>query len=229
MIVTRCFCSIKFYALIACCITLFSLQGQVGKTLSQDTVRIEKRRFIAPIWTYQDMNRDIYGLALGFSSRNKLFNTRTNGVRIEAVGMGLFLAMLPSFPEREEDEFREIMEAAPFQVINGVNLSPLGSLCGCDVNGISLGGWGQWMRSVNGISASIAMNIVERNNGVSLGAWNISTQTSGIQLGLIYNQAMVVHGIQIGSFNVAKKLKGFQFGLWNVNQKRKLPLVNWAF
>lgn len=36
-------------------------------------------------------------------------------------------------------------------------------------------------------------------------------------------------GVQIGAVNQAKKLKGIQFGLWNVNEKRSLPIFNWNF
>jgi hypothetical protein len=36
-------------------------------------------------------------------------------------------------------------------------------------------------------------------------------------------------GLQIGIVNKSKNLRGIQIGIWNVNQKRKLPLLNWNF
>jgi hypothetical protein len=36
-------------------------------------------------------------------------------------------------------------------------------------------------------------------------------------------------GIQIGIYNKTLKLRGFQFGLWNVNERRSFPLINWNF
>jgi len=192
-------------------------------------MKADSRRPMLPIWTYQDKNRDIYGLSLGIHSRGKFFNTRTNGLRIEAVGIGIILSMMPHFPENNDSVHLHIMSEPARQIVNGVNLSPLGSMCFCDVNGISLGGWGQWMRSVNGFSASLFMHLTERHHGISFGAWNVNTQTKGLQLAIIYNQSMSIQGMQIGLFNKAYRLQGFQIGLWNVNAKRKLPLLNWSF
>ncbi|MFP9115871.1 LA_2272 family surface repeat-containing protein [Flavobacterium sp. RHBU_3] len=36
-------------------------------------------------------------------------------------------------------------------------------------------------------------------------------------------------GLQLGVVNRTKKLKGIQIGLWNINEKRSLPIVNWNF
>lgn len=36
-------------------------------------------------------------------------------------------------------------------------------------------------------------------------------------------------GLQIGIRNKSDNMKGIQIGLWNVNGKRKLPIINWNF
>ncbi len=36
-------------------------------------------------------------------------------------------------------------------------------------------------------------------------------------------------GLQIGVVNKAKRLRGIQLGIWNINERRKLPLINWNF
>ena len=38
-----------------------------------------------------------------------------------------------------------------------------------------------------------------------------------------------MRGLQIGVVNKSKNLRGIQIGIWNVNQKRRLPLINWNF
>jgi hypothetical protein len=36
-----------------------------------------------------------------------------------------------------------------------------------------------------------------------------------------------MRGLQIGIFNASKHTKGVQLGIWNKNEKRKLPIINW--
>ena len=152
----------------------------IAQESTQSDTSFQKRKVILPIWTYQDPNREIYGVSFGIRSRAKHFNTRTNGFRVEAIGIGILLSMMPEFPVNNDSTHVQIMEQPPSQIVNGMNLSPLGSMCFCDVNGVSLGGWGQWMRSVNGFSASLFIHLTEQHNGVSFGAWNVNTQTRGI-------------------------------------------------
>jgi hypothetical protein len=49
---------------------------------------------------------------------------------------------------------------------------------------------------------------------------------NGVELGL-QNQAHRMNGLQLGLFNRCVELNGLQIGLWNVNEKRRLPFVNW--
>lgn len=99
------------------------------------------------------------------------------------------------------------------EVINGINIS--GSGIGGDyvINGISVGFVGHLTRQVNGISASV-INFSQIHNGIQIA---------------VYNECYKMHGIQIGLENHSKHTRGIQLGFWNVNERRKLPLINWNF
>ncbi len=66
-------------------------------------------------------------------------------------------------------------------------------------------------------------------NGLQLGVSSHGFKTKGIQLAMIRNTAQEMRGVQIGLTNKSDDFRGIQIGLWNVNQKRKLPFVNWNF
>jgi hypothetical protein len=52
---------------------------------------------------------------------------------------------------------------------------------------------------------------------------------NGVQLGGLANFSKKMDGLQIALFNKSENFRGLQIGLWNVNQKRKLPFINWNF
>ena len=66
-------------------------------------------------------------------------------------------------------------------------------------------------------------------NGLQVGFSNNGHKIKGLQIGILGNNTHEMKGVQIGLINKSKKLKGLQIGLWNVNQKRKLPFINWNF
>jgi hypothetical protein len=99
-------------------------------------------------------------------------------------------------------------------------------------------------RIIKGVQLSDLYSQAEEIAGVQLGAFNNTNEIKGLQIGYIYSEAEEVKGVQlayiyskaeevkgvqIGFVTKTTKLKGFQFGLWNVNEKRKLPLINFNF
>lgn len=187
-----------------------------------------------PVGTFHQKNMNITGISAGLFSGYGDFgetsaNVQTNGIRLEVPGMGILLPLLPKSPISEDaDDFKAKMATPASERINGFNLSPAGTICDCITNGISAGAIGQVNRQVNGVSASIILNMAERHNGVQLSMFNESYAMNGIQIGLS-NYGQQARGFQIGIFNQSKNLKGIQIGLWNKNQKRKLPILNWNF
>ena len=190
-----------------------------------------------PIWTFHEKNVNIHGISVGLvstgtSERNT--NTNTNGIRLELIGIGILIPMIPNIPTFEERYSERI---------NGLNLSTLGTACDCLTNGISVGGVGQINYQVNRISLSAMINITQKQNGIMVATVNYSHTMNGLQLGfnnngeeikgvqvaLTINETEKMRGLQIGVVNKSENLRGIQIGIWNVNQKRRLPLINWNF
>jgi hypothetical protein len=187
-----------------------------------------------PAGTFHQKNLNINGISVGLYTGfgdfgDSVANVHTNGMRLEAVGMGILSPLLPKSPISEDDrQFNALMATPASEQINGFNLSPAGTMCDCITNGVSAGAIGQYNRQVNGLSASIVINLAEKHNGVQLAMFNESFAMNGLQIG-VSNYAQRSRGIQIGLFNQSKNLKGIQLGLWNKNQRRKLPILNWNF
>ena len=204
-----------------------------------------KRKNYFPIWTFHQDSINIHGLSIGLWSFNSEPRyTNTNGIKLEIIGIGIGIPLIPRSPIVETDSaFIKLKQEPLSERINGLNLSASGSACHCLTNGLTAGFIGQIHFQVNGISASLFMNFTQKHNGfmtamfndayymngLQVGLGNNGYKTKGVQIGLIGNNAKEMKGLQIGLFNKSEKFKGLQIGLWNVNQKRKLPLINWNF
>jgi hypothetical protein len=188
-----------------------------------------KRKNIFPIWTYHQKNRNIHGISLGLITPEK-GNSNTNGIKIELIGLGLALLLIPRSPIAENDAvFTALLNDSISEKINGIALSASGTACNsCVYNGATIGGVGQVVRKVNGFSAVFFMNFTQIVNGLQMGILNDNYYLRGMQLGG-FNLTVKAKGVQIGLLNKAKEFNGLQIGLWNVNQRRKLPIINWNF
>jgi hypothetical protein len=207
--------------------------------------QIEKRKNYFPIWTFHKDSINIHGISVGlWSFNNEPRFTNTNGIKIELIGLGIGIPLIPKSPIVETyNAFLKLQQEPLSERINGLNLSASGSVCHCLSNGLTMGFIGQIHFQVNGISTSLFMNFTQRHNGVmaalfndayymngvQVGLGNNGFKTKGVQIGGIGNYTEEMNGVQIGLYNKSEKLKGIQIGLWNVNQKRKLPLINWNF
>jgi hypothetical protein len=182
--------------------------------IQQDSVI--KRRNIFPIWTFHSKNTTIYGVSLGlWSYSENLKFTNTNGLKLELIGLGFVLPLIPESPVAESEiEFDNLKNDTMSETINGISLSATGAFCDCIVNGISAGFIGQFEHKVNGVSASFLININQIHNGVQIG---------------FINETYKMRGIQIGGINKSSNTRGIQIGIWNINEKRKFPLINWNF
>ena len=214
---------------------------------AQDSLTI-KRKLRFPAWITHSANKDIVGVSLAafpkgvFKSDTTL--TRTFGLRIEASLLAALSPLMPKSPVSESFEnYKATQNSKLTEIIYGVNLSS-GTFGSTRVNGISGGLFLQYLYSMNGVSFSPLGNLMEKHNGISLsilgneayianglfiGLGNLAVDFNGIEIGVI--NTVVGHGvgIQIGLFNEAKDFKGIQLGLWNKNEKRSLPFVNWNF
>ncbi|MCC6701124.1 MAG: hypothetical protein IT221_06355 [Fluviicola sp.] len=183
---------------------------------AQDSL-IAKRSHRFPIWSFHTKNKTIDGISFGLASvPNKQRNVKTNGIKIELLGVGFFTSMVPQSPIATSDtSYLDFMNAPLSETVNGISLSVFGTAADEKVNGITLGLWGEYLTQINGVGAVCFVNFVQKVNGV--------------QAAFLMNDCYELHGLQIGLLNRTQRLKGFQIGLWNVNSKRKLPLINWSF
>lgn len=195
------------------------------KSFSQEIQR--KNHFL--FWTYHQKNANTQGISLGLGSFKESMNNYTNGLKIELIGMGILLPLIPKSPIADsETEYENLMKTPISERINGIVVSGAGTVCDCTTNGINIGLIGHTNRKLNGISIALVINIAQKNNGIQVSAFNESFYMNGLQVGLT-NYSYNTNGLQIGLMNTSKKLKGIQIGLWNANQKRKFPLINWNF
>ena len=183
-----------------------------------------------PIWTFHQDSINIHGISIGLWSVNgEPRHTNTNGIKLELIGVGILIPLIPRSPIVETDSaFIKLKQEPLSERINGLNLSASGSACHCLTNGVTAGFVGQIHYQVNGISASLFMNFTQKHNGIMTAMFNYAYYMNGLQVGL-GNNGFRTKGVQIGLFNKSEKFKGIQIGLWNVNHRRKLPIINWNF
>ncbi len=128
-------------------------------------------------------------------------------------------------------------------MVNGISVNPLFTLSGA-TNGIGLNGFIGFLDIMRGISITSFWNsnakaygitIAGMTNyniktyGIQVSLFNKSVCMKGIQIGGIHNSAYIMKGLQIGLFNKSENTTGIQVGLFNKNEKRSLPFINWNF
>jgi hypothetical protein len=206
-----------------------------------------KKKNYFPFGTYHKDSINIDGISVGLGTwGDRVKNTNTNGIKIEAIGLGILVPLIPHSPIVEDDSSWQALQKEPIsERINGLVISASGTVCHCITNGISVGYAGQINYKLNGFSYAGFFNFSQQQNGVMAALFfNQSYIINGVQIGFVGNTSYHLNGIQIsginetfvsakgiqiGLINKSAKLKGIQLGLWNVNQKRKFPLFNWAF
>lgn len=145
----------------------------------------------------------------------------TNGLEINLNPLGPFAAgaiffyhfIEPKTWEPVKDTM-DMQVVKNFKKINGVQIAFL-NIEPTVMNGIEIHMAGSYGTLVNGVSVGLIVNKRYRLNGLGVA--------------VVGNHDAIVNGVQVGLFNTASKLKGFQFGLWNKNEKRSLPFINWNF
>lgn len=199
----------------------------IAATVSAQPTGIQK---LVVAGTFHKTGRTINGLSYGLWSGDGDKTTITNGARIEMPGIGIFAMVWPESLVAETDSaYENVMHMPVSEKINGLNISATGTACNCTVSGISFGSFGQYLMKMNGLSLS-GLNMVQHGNGVQLAMYaNDNYKMNGIQLAFFNNYSTRMRGLQVAAINHSKNSRGIQIGLWNVNEKRKLPFINWNF
>jgi len=182
-----------------------------------------------PIWAFPSCGNTIHGIAVGLADIKDSCITNVNGIRLEAIGLGLGVGFLGYHPSYDVND-SILMNQPPTGTINGINLSLFGTIKFDNLNGLTIGGFAQALNNVNGVMISLAGNISTEFSGLQLSVMgNDAYSVKGLQLCMVSNSVHDLKGVQIGLINQSQKTKGFQIGLWNINEKRKLPIINWCF
>jgi hypothetical protein len=218
------------------------LIGKIGFSQS-----LENRKIRLPIWTFHQKNVSIYGVSLGaYSLVGDYRNTVTNGIRIEAPGLGFIGWIFGGSQLDRIDTITNGIKRKDFsfsEIVNGLNISSgslgsinyngltlaLGAQSGELLNGLSIVGLTSSFHKINGVCiGGILVNETLQLNGIQVSLGNSAVVMSGLQIGGV-NEAKTMKGIQIGIVNKTYKSKGIQIGLWNINEHRKFPITNWNF
>ena len=201
-----------------------------------------------------NVNGLVFGL--GHIINKNISKQTINGLNIEAnpapaLGalVGFFAIMhlddviknskVPDSIKGTEAHFRlDFFDGSPNLKLRGVNLST-----GCFFTPTSMSGLNislanifkdfkgfsitpVWTIVNNQVGFSIGM--INANNvlkGSTVGVYNQSYELKGVLVG-VFNQTGNNHGLQVGVFNRSNS-EGPQIGLWNINNKRSLPFINW--
>lgn len=228
--------------ILSFCILFISISsfGQLQKT--------ENRKLRFPAWVFHSKNTDVIGLSLGVLPKDVFKDTtltRTFGLRIEAPGFGVIAPLMPTSPVSNSKKNYDLkMSESLTEKVYGFNLSS-GTFGAMEINGFSGALMIQYIYKMNGLSIACISNLMEKQNGISIsvlgneiyksnglmigGIGNDTHYLNGIQIGINNGVSAKGYGIQIGLFNTAKNFKGLQLGLWNKNDKRSLPILNWNF
>lgn len=190
-----------------------------------------------PVWTHHDYNADkINGVSLGIGSYPPK-RCDVNGLKIDLLGLGFFLPM-----GLGEDPFylgNDSLSLANLDTIsfldtnqyqtNGIYLSLTGDKEDL-VNGLSIHPIGGLNTRSNGLSVFGLIGFNSMSNGLMIsGLFSSSGVSKGLNISGLYSSAIYMKGLQIALVNRSIKTKGIQFGLWNINEVRSLPLINWNF
>jgi hypothetical protein len=93
---------------------------------------------------------------------------------------------------------------------------------------LTIADWG--FSEIYGLDLNIGSSEIISVKGVSIsGLYNVNTSIKGLAISGVCNLNKNCNGLEIALINNSIKLHGFQIGLWNKNQKRSLPIVNWCF
>ncbi|HMG89832.1 MAG TPA: hypothetical protein VK589_07225 [Chryseolinea sp.] len=133
---------------------------------------------------------------------------------IELLPVGSFPPLFGSFLSRDSTLFAGPPDSTVV-IIKGVDLSAGGAFGPTEITGFYIGG---------------VSTIVNKLDGFSLtGVHTIAHEMKGFSISGLRNQSRRARGVQIALFNSSLDFRGIQFGLWNKNQRRSLPFVNWNF
>lgn len=199
--------------------TIFYFKKSTGRVYVDSAVKsrpIVKRG----VWFSPTAATKVKGVNLGLQTTSSEVDGLTvEGVNISADFLSVFMTMYGMFMLGEDN--------------NLINMADTVDRSGMKyhIDGLSISGGGLIEnQQVRGVSINGGICTVTQANGLVItGFQNITGEFNGVMVTALRNRSVKGRGLQVGLLNICKDFKGIQIGLWNVNSKRRLPLINWSF
>ena len=206
---------IKIITSVLFAIVSISLQAQ---KIEPDTLKIDKKY---GAWVSPSKASHVYGLMFNFWSKDTGPYPKIYGAEFNICPVSVFAPFLISLYSLDihktfklADDMKDSVDYSKFKKVNGCQIgfmNPEPTV----INGLDINASGSFESVTHGVTVSVATNNHYVINGFTFAA--------------IANSDYKCRGVQMAMFNSCIDLKGFQFGLWNKNQKRSLPFINWVF
>lgn len=208
----------KSFILFQLLMSSYILSSQ-SDSINNSKIKEQDKKYI--MWASPSKATHVYGLMFNVWSKDSLPFPKIYGVEFNICPLGVFAPFLISFYSLDlphtfnlADDITDTVDYSKFKKVNGcqigfINTEPT------VINGLDINASGSFESVTNGITLSVATNSHYMINGFTFA--------------VIANSDDKCRGVQMALLNNCKNLKGFQFGLWNKNQRRSLPFINWAF
>ncbi len=172
------------------------------------------------VWFTPSNANNINGLNLALETMSLDNGPLTiKGVNISAGALSMFLSVYSMMAIGQGNaliNMADTVDKSKMETsVRGFSVSAGGIFGETELKGVSINGGMCGVTSVKGLLIT--------------GLQNLTEEFYGVEITAIRNRSIKGGGLQVGLFNICKHLKGVQIGLWNVNSKRKLPLINWSF
>jgi len=201
-----------------CGITCY-YQG-IGPAACEDTTQKGPPIIKKGIWITPSNVNKIKGVNIGLLTAN--LNEKPlaiNGVNLNADILTAFLSVYAVLSIKSTSSLINMPDTIDRSdirdTVTGLSLSGGGLAGDLQLKGVSING--------------LICTAIETKGVVITGTQNLTNTFKGVEITSLRNRAIQGRGVQIGLLNICKHLKGIQLGLWNVNSKRKLPIINWSF
>jgi hypothetical protein len=175
------------------------------------------------IWFMPSKAEAIHGIAINswFSSAHFNDDILINGAQVQISPIAVFpciynIAALAqgSYLQGYIEKCNNLSPGKSRKTINGVN--------------ITIADWG--IHKLNGCEINLMSSEVIYVNGVSIsGLHNKNKERHGLAIAGVSNLSAESRGVEIALFNNSRDFRGVQLGIWNINHKRSLPILNFAF
>ncbi len=209
---------IKATILIQLLLGSYNLSSQNDSINNQKSSVIDKKYIM---WASPSKATHVYGLMFNFWNKDHGLYPKIYGTEFNISPVGIFAPFLISLysldiPKtfNKSDDLVCPANYDGFKKVNGLQLGFI-NLEPTVINGLDINASGSFESVTNGVTVSLVRNE--------------HFVVNGLTVAVIANTDYKCRGTQIALLNNCNDLKGFQFGLWNKNQRRSLPFINWAF